>query len=172
MAQKTKVNVLREQHHMHLLHKMWRDAFSHFAIFSKYLIEMDFWSKIRPKMVNFEVFERKRIMRACARNFFLDKSHFLILFGIIVGARAPASAPAFFGVALRLALRGNFRSCAPTALRLLGAPLRSAVPRSAAFQYSVFKPYEIEFSIMYVDETFYRCSKTVYLKGSGIIWMI
>ena len=126
MAQKTKVMVLREQHHLHLLQKMWQDAFSHFAIFSKYLIEMDFWSKIRPKMVNIEVFERKRIMRACARNFFLDKSHFLILFGIIVGARAPASAPAFFGVALRLALRVNFRSCAPAALRLLGAPLRGA----------------------------------------------
>ena len=53
-----------------------------------------------------------------------------------VGARAPASAPAFSGVALRLALRVNFRSCAPAALRLLGAPLRSAVPRSAALQYS------------------------------------
>ena len=138
MAQKTKVNVLREQHHLHLLHKMWRDAFSHFAIFSKYLIEMDFWSKIIPKLVNIEVFERKRIMRACARNFYLDKIHFLILFGIIVGARAPASAPAFFGVALRLALRGNFLSCAPTALRLPGTPLRSGAPRSAAFQYSVF----------------------------------
>ena len=64
-------------------------------------------------MVNIEVFEKKRIMRACARNFFLDKIYFLILFRIIVGARAPASAPAFselrsdlrsgaiFGVALR-----------------------------------------------------------------------
>ena len=70
--------------------------------------------------------------------FFLDTSHFLILFCIIVGARAPASAPAFFGVALRLALRGNFRSCAPTALRLLGTALRSGAPRSAAFQYSDF----------------------------------
>ena len=106
------------------------------SLASMYLIEMDFWSKIRPKMVNIEVFERKRIMRACARNFFLDKIYFLILFRIIVGARAPASAPAFFGVALRLALRGNFRSCAPTALRLLGTPLRSGAPRSAAFQYS------------------------------------
>ena len=55
----------------------------------------------------------------------------------MVGARAPASAPAFFGVALRLALRVNFWSCAPTALRLLGAALRSGAPRSAAFQYSV-----------------------------------
>ena len=87
---------------------------------------------------------RQSISRSCAPvvlwlNFFPDKSNFLILFGIIVGARAPASAPAFFGVALRLALRGNFRSCAPTALRLLGAPLRSAVPRSAAFQWSVDK---------------------------------
>ena len=105
MAQKTKVNVLREQHHLHLLHKMWRDAFSHFAIFSKYLIEMDFWSKIRPNMVNMEVFEKKRIMRACARNFFLDKSHFLILFGIIVGARSPATAPGQFSE-LRSAERG------------------------------------------------------------------
>ena len=75
------------------------------CVFSFCLIEMDFWSKIIPKLVNIEVFERKRIMRACARNFYLDKIHFLNLFGIIVGARAPASAPAFFGVALQLALR-------------------------------------------------------------------
>ena len=31
-----------------------------------------------------------------------------------VGARAPASAPGFFGVALRVALRLENRSCAPT----------------------------------------------------------
>ena len=82
---------------------------------------------------------KKKSQCALAREFFsIDKSFFLILFGIIVGARAPASAPAFFGVALRLALRGNFRSCAPTALRLLGTALRSGAPRSAAFQYSEF----------------------------------
>ena len=33
---------------------------------STYHIEMNFWSKI----VNIEVFEKNRIMRACARNFF------------------------------------------------------------------------------------------------------
>ena len=41
-----------------------------------------------------------------------------------VGARAPASAPGFFGVALRVALRPENRSCAPTS-----APAsRSAAP--------------------------------------------
>ena len=97
-----------------------------------------------------EVFEKKRIMRAGARNFFLDKSHFLILFGIIVGARGPASAPAFFGVALRLALRGNFGSCAPTALRLLGTPLRSGAPRSAAFQYSGLQTFLKLLSLLFL----------------------
>ena len=60
----------------------------------------------------------------------------LHLYCSAIGARAPASAPAIFGVAIQLALQVNFRSCAPTALRPLGAPLRSGAPRSAALQCS------------------------------------
>ena len=53
---------------------------------------------------------RQSISRSCAPvalrlNFFPDKSNFLILFGIIVGARSPATAPGQFSE-LRSAERG------------------------------------------------------------------
>ena len=66
---KTKVNVLREHQHLDIfseqtgasLQKIWRDAFSRRAhtLASIYHIEIDFWSKSRPKMVNIEVFEKR-----------------------------------------------------------------------------------------------------------------
>ena len=67
----------------------------------------------------------RKLLCALARKFFsliCAVKYFLV--SIKVGARAPASAPGFSGVALRLALRVRFRSCAPTS-----APAsRSAAP--------------------------------------------
>ena len=57
----------------------------------------------------------------------------------------PASASAFFGVALRLSLRVNFLSCAPTAPRLLGTPLRGARLSNALEEgFEVFNPIPLE----------------------------